>query len=402
MTRDELYTLAHLYKLCGLSAAIFTSQIFAVKFDDGRVGYLTTAGLTHSEICLSLFMGDHGLQCLRYLLSKRPNRHSGEIDVAYFFSSQDFLECSFEKKEDLSKKELKAARDFAKSRGLSLRQKYPYARFTKYRQGRFASTMTDEKDLERMGVALEAAIAMLRLIRHKGEDYVGFRFGKNKPLRVPMLVKKNGEWVNTMKRIPPVGPMFKPVKFEDELMLARLTQKRKHGTFICGTTFIPMAISLDGKKEGEMILNILMSLDAGTGVLGPNARGTIETLDREQRDFIAAMSERTYLPEKICVRDDLCEALLSDFCDKVGIEMTREGDFETLEMYLQEEIDIAKNPSGHMSTSHDIERLETAITEDQFDWTSLPTYIGEYLKSVAAAGLLSEAATEKIRAVLGE
>lgn len=55
-----------------------------------------------------------------------------------------------------------------------------------------------------------------------------------------------------------------------------------------------------------------------------------------------------------------------------------------------------------MSTSHDIERLETAITEDQFDWTSLPTYIGEYLKSVAAAGLLSEAATEKIRAVLGE
>ena len=37
MTRDELYTLAHLYKLCGLSAAIFTSQIFAVKFDDGRV-----------------------------------------------------------------------------------------------------------------------------------------------------------------------------------------------------------------------------------------------------------------------------------------------------------------------------------------------------------------------------
>lgn len=402
MTRDELYTLAHLYRLSGFCAALFDSQIFAVKFDDGRIGYLSSAGLTSSDTCLSLFMGDHGLQCLRYILRNRPNMSTSEIDIAYLYSSQDFLECSFEKKVDLTKEELKEAKDFAKSRGLSLRGKVRYPRFTKYEQGRFAIRLSDEKDVERMGVALEAAIAMLRLIRNIGEEKVGFKFTRKKPLVIPMLVRKNGEWINTMKRIPPVGIMFKRVKFEDELMIARLSQKGRRGTYLCGTVYIPMAISLDGPNKSESILNVLMSVNADTGALGPSARGTIKTLDRELRIFITALSEQRYLPEKIRVRDDLCEAMLSDFCEKVGIEMTRDGDFEILETHLQEKIDIARNPSGHMSISHDIKKLEANIAELQFDQQPLPPHVIECLKNIAAAGLLSERATEKIRAAFGD
>ena len=61
MISDKLYELAFAYKKTKLWKILWESELFAVKFSDGRIGYISIMGNLGEYCALGLYIGEEGL-----------------------------------------------------------------------------------------------------------------------------------------------------------------------------------------------------------------------------------------------------------------------------------------------------------------------------------------------------
>ena len=127
MDRFSTYDLAYTFKKSKLWQLIREQQVFAVRLPDGQIGYCLIMGQNGEHMALSLHIGAEGFSSYRRL----NGMDQGPITYEEMLQ-QDCIQCSIEKRDQLSPEELNELRSYCEDRGIPFRA--PFPQFARYKR----------------------------------------------------------------------------------------------------------------------------------------------------------------------------------------------------------------------------------------------------------------------------
>lgn len=437
-----LYELAFQLKGEKLWEKLPEQDLFAVRLPDGEIGYCSVMGMAGEHYALALYPGEEGiLTYFRVMDSdiEDPITHAG------YAASLDCLTCSFENKDFLSDEEVAEVRAYAASAGKRLRGRNAFPLFTRYRIGRYPWKLDSEQDALWMCQALRAALHVSKLIKERGKNswYLpeekkeetrqsevqesSFtqlslfgeeteqsypapelmqpgqgknRFGLTKylPHTLPLLEQAGGDWKVRQVPMPKPSLQWPRPAFNNGIMIEYLRRAKKKGVWECGTMYSTVPVQLDDDDlEAPFFPMLLVSVKHANGRrLDPpvlSETGDPEELVAEFADCLQQIG----CPKTILTGDDRCFALLSDLCEKIGVEL----DNTTSPRYLHEAMeDLLAEEEDELDSGNDPEKLkelcETLMSLPDEALRQMPSYLKRDLKSLSEAGMLPEELTKRL------
>lgn len=252
---DSLFDLAFAYKQTKLWKLLWDTQLFAIQFSDGQIGYCSVMGMAGEHNALAVYIGQAGLDSYRAIAGGAGRQSFDMVDddgnvLPTFQShehmmSQDCLQCAFEKKVDMRDWSVRAVQTYAKRNDLRLAGHYPD--FVRYRPYRFPWYLRDTIEQGYMAEALQAAIEVAKRIdadvaayqaeipafatrdaREVVRGKLGFSEGAPYRKKIPLLNMKDGAFVwssitlpNEKKKQYP-SPLIK----SNDILLARVKRTK--------------------------------------------------------------------------------------------------------------------------------------------------------------------------------
>lgn len=285
---DSLFDLAFAYKQTKLWKLLWDTQLFAVQFTDGQIGYCSVMGMAGEHNALAVYIGQAGLDSYRAIAGGAGEQNFDMVDddgnVLPTFQthermmSQDCLQCAFEKKADMRDQSVRAAQTYAKRNDLRLAGNYPD--FVRYRPYRFPWYMRDAIEQGYMAEALRAAIEVARRIEADVEAYqkeiptfctrdarevvrgkLGFSEGAPYRKKIPLLTMKNGAFVWSSIALPNEKKKQypSPLITSNDILLTRVKRTKKlvgqngQGTsWYCDIVMLPQPLrGVTGDAEAD-------------------------------------------------------------------------------------------------------------------------------------------------------
>lgn len=121
MTPDRLFELAFQYKKTKLWKKLWDSQIFAVRFSDGGIGYCSVMGMNGELNAIAVYPGQEGLDSLRLIYEDVPALD--ELAHMERLHCQDCMMLSFMNKSELNPRDIEELEAYCKKSGISPRGK---------------------------------------------------------------------------------------------------------------------------------------------------------------------------------------------------------------------------------------------------------------------------------------
>lgn len=444
---NNLYELAFQFKSEKLWDKLRDADLFAVRLPDGEIGYCSVMGMGGEHFALAVYPGDRGIQSFLRLADMD---HDDPFDWAEIPASQECLMCSFENKELLSEEELAEVRAYTSSVGKRLRGRNAFPQFTKYRVGRYLWRFETEQDTARMGEALCAALHLSQLIRERGgrfwrspeeealealyarrslerDSYKQLSLFDSEPadppampkpnaiiarqdgsfslaqaarVTLPLLERSGDGW--SLLTIPYPDEDYdwpKPI-FQNEILAEHLRRAKKKGIWECGTMYASVPVQLDDEdREAPYFPLLLISVKHSNGrrIEPLIISETGDPADMVQ-EFANCLRE-VGCPKTIRVGDDRCEALLTDLCQKIGVELDAEGPirylFEAMEDFLKDDEDDGDNGQTEAESLEELSNMLMSLPDDAL--RQMPPYLLRDVNRLADEGLLPQALTERLR-----
>lgn len=444
MTDSILYELAFAFKNTKLWNKMTDGDLFAVRLPDGEIGYCSVMGMAGEHYALALYPGERGIRSYFRLLELDPE---DPIDWAELRATQECLMCSFENKDMLSDEEIEEVRAYATSVGKRLRGSNAFPQFTKYRIGRYPWQFETEQDTERMRVALQAAIQVSQLIRERGRgnwilpepevretppsnqkpegsssvqlslfgegteefsplsepnalpenrDHAYF-MEQISAITLPLLEREGGAWAIRQISLPDVQTEWAKPKFSNGILTEYLRRAKKKGVWECGTMYASESVQLnDDDMEAPYYPMLLVSVKHANGRrLDPPIFSDTGEPGELIAEFANCLRE-VGCPKKILTGDDRCFTLLSDICQKIGIELDNDSPprylYEAMEDILEDDEDVLD-----MDESEKLEELCEMLMELPDEAIrNMPPYLSRDLSRLSEGGLLPEELTERL------
>ena len=394
---DKMYELALRYSNAKLWDLMYDDEPFAVQLSDGEIGYCSVMGRMGDHYALGLYVGDEGYQSYRQILDTDFDALD-DAAMSHLKASQSCLICSFEDKELLSPPELAEVKRFSEAHGKRIRGRNAYPQFLKHSPGRmpwpFDFSALDE---QRICQALEAAIALKRMLRQHSPEELGFRSMQEDPAAVPLLVYEQGRWVVKYTPLPSAEIVYPAPEFDNEVLAAHLRRKQKNGGWECGTARLPRPVRAEEHElEAPYFPFVLIAVDLESGYMLQPVVTDGDDAGEIVNGFAQLLMEGT-APESIFCAEERCFWLLEDFCAKAGIELVKVGKTVLLSDAVSDLLD-------HMATyDEDPEQMEmeqlldTLIQMDDHELRELPQELIDMLFSLAATNALPEALSSRIK-----
>lgn len=335
MDTDRLFELAFRFKKTALWKSIFEDQLFAVELSGGRTGYVSITGSMGDHIAASVYIGEQGLRC--YLIL---TEYGGVLDDGYnpAFLNNSCLQVILDDKEYLLPAEIEAAQRYAKRNGIKLSGRDAYPHFWHIAAGYYPHPVNEEADVLDLITALEAALTVAQGPFVNGFDYRDFEHIGRNSREVPLVSCENGRCTMKMTELPEI-PDYEPPKGEgfDELAAARLRKLQQKGVLQADLMIIPVPAEWE-QNGAQIIPTVLCVIDDKTGM----AINVQSVALYEQRSyvmlnkFMEALETAGFVPAEIKVADEYTEALLSGWCEKMGIALRCEEFLPELQKYKME------------------------------------------------------------------
>ena len=322
MYKKSLYDKASDYFKTDLWKQFYDTDLFAVKFRDGEIGYCCVMGQLGEHICLSVYPGNQGLYSFLGLLNSGEDLSEAEYQEMLF--SQDCIQCSQENKIDMFPDEIKEFKTYAEEAGITLKGKNgKYIHFARFKPNCAPWYVTDKKDLEYMEVALEAAVEVSKQLQKKSKKDLGFTL----TLQEIPLLEKNGKSFEWSKMELPKNVSITqavPVLAEDAVRILK-SFKRK-GSLECKVFRLPFPIQNKKDEPPRFPVFILcIDLESGMIVSSPEMIADEDEEGKLLEAFIKSLCNNKLLPKKISAFDDRTIRLLKNFCQKTETPMIIEA-----------------------------------------------------------------------------
>ena len=392
-----MYELALRFYNAKLWDLIYDDELFAVGLSDGEIGYCSIMGRMGDHYALGLYVGDEGYRSYRRILDTDFDALD-DAAMSHLKTSQSCLMCSFEDKELLSPPELAEVKRYGEAHGKRIRGRNAYPRFLKHSPGRlpwpFDFSALDE---QRICQALEAAIALKRMLRQHSLDELGFHSMQEHAEKIPLLVFERERWVVKYTLLPSAEIAYPEPTFENEVMAAHLRRKEKTGGWECGTARLPRPVRAEGHAlEAPYFPFVLVAVDLESGYVMQPIATDGEDAGEIVNGFAQLLME-SKVPESIFCAEERCFSLLKDFCAKAGIELAKVTETVLLSDAVSDLLD-------HMATyDEDPEQMEMEQMLDALlqmtdsELCELPQELIDMLFSLAATNALPEALSTRIQ-----
>ena len=398
MATERMYELAFQFKGVKLWQQLYDDEVFAVRLTDGEIGYCSVMGRMGDHFALGLYVGDEGYQSYRLLLDA-DQESIDDVAMGILLTSQSCLQCSFENKDMLSDEEWEEVRQYAQAHEKPIRGRNAYPQFTKYRPGRFPWHFDSAVDEQRICDALSAAIALKKILRQYSKEELGLYSLRESSEKIPMLAYEGNRWVVKYTKLPSSAIAYPEPLFTNEVMTARLRQKKKTEIWECGTMRLLTAIQEEGHEEKAPYYPLaLVYVELGTELVQQPIVTDGEDAAEMMNDFAAQLLDRERLPKTIYCGDDRCFALLKDLCEKTGIQRERTDELEALDEVMQSLLEHMAEDEDDLSTEDELAELVEALTQmSDTELRSAPQEIVNMLYSLAEAGELPDELSKRIK-----
>lgn len=330
MASDRLYELAFQFKNCRLWDVIADTELYAVQFQDGEIGYCSVMGMLRQHLAIGVYIGQSGYASCRYTLDLASPY--GDIDEMEAITAQECLQCSFENKEMLSEEELGAVRDYCRRSDKKLRGRNAFPQFLKYVPGRYPWPLGSEEEESRLIQALEASVWLRKTLNSRDKQSLGLNPVSDNTLKIPLLMKINEKWKLGYTILPNPEQIWPAPVLENEVLTARIRKLKKKGTWESGSFYLPEpARSEDDEEPAPYFPLILLNVDRKTGMVMIPIIGAAGQEEKMLLDLAERMVSENDCPAKILVGDARTEALLKDFCARTGVQLRYEGNLRAFE-----------------------------------------------------------------------
>ncbi len=398
MATEKMYELALQFKGIKLWQLLYDDEVFAVRLSDGEIGYCSVMGMLGDHFALGLYVGDEGYQSYRPLLDA-DYETMDDVKMGVLMTSQNCLQCSFENKEMLSDEELEEVRQYAKTHEKSVKGRNAYPQFTKYRPGRFPWRYDSRLDEQRICDALSAAIALKKILRQYSKKELKLYSLHEDVQKIPMLALEGGRWIVKYTRLPSSSISYPEPEFSNEVLAMRIKQKKKKGTWECGTMRLPTAVQEENHEEQAPCYPlVLICVDLRTEMVQQPIVSEDEDAAEMMKSFAEQLLELDSIPKTVCCGDDRSFALLKDLCTKTGIQIERTDQLQALDEVMQ---NLLENMGESEEGEPDYEQLEAMfdmlMQMRDSELKQMPQEMADMLYSLAEAGELPETLAKRIQ-----
>lgn len=395
---EKMYELAFQYKSTKLWKQLYDDELFAVRLEDGEIGYCSIMGELGDHIALGLYIGESGYQSYRFLLDQ-PRQVDDDILMGTLLTSQDCLQCSFENKDMLSDEELEEVHTYAAAHDKPLRGKNAFPQFTKYRPGRVPWHFDSPVDEQRICTALSAAIALKKMLRDHQKYELGLVSVHDGASKIPLLVQQGARWIIKFTTLPDATMNYPMVEWLDEMTTARVKRLKKRGTLQCGVMRLPSPVQdEDEQDEAPYFPLVLVCLNPTSGVL----LKPVLSKTGDGQDIAAGFAEMILsakaAPERIELRDEQTKAILSDFCGKAGIQAAIADDLSDLDdAMLQMMHRTGPDPDAEDEVEQIEDLCETLMQMRDGELKQMPDEMVAMLLDLAEDGVVPKALAKRLK-----
>ena len=343
MDKKDWYDLAYAFRKAALWKKIDEDELFAVrlpakKTSSKHIGYCVIMGRNGEHRALAVYVGEEGFSSFRRIMTEE---HRSFADMLI----QDCVQCSMERREDLSEEELSELREYCQASGAPFRA--PFPQFTRYAPYCMPYTPKEKGDWQAIRAALETVLKMNEAMTSAGKAVLGLRpvevspTGQNygaeqlgwflkqqtNEVTIPLYSVENG--VLRTERIPLPPPREiryrEPDRF-NEIAIARMRKNPQQGCWSAEVIRVPAPVDGDPPYVPAM----LMVVDEAGLVRGPVVAECAVYDPNEMLEKLLEAMEGSY-PACIRVRTEETRVLLAEFCRRAKIRLEVTDEAEALE-----------------------------------------------------------------------
>lgn len=396
MISDKLFEAALQYKNAKPWKVLLDSNLFAVRFSDGVVGYCSTMGNLGTYNALAVYPGEEAFESLRQIMY--PDDFM--VDQKKAALEQECLQCCFDNKSDLMPQELEAAQDYARRNGIVYRGKMAFPHFLRFQPYHLPWMLQGEREQEYLILALRSAVEIAQQLSAGGKtlEELGFEGQIHSERQIPLLewTEKGCVWSKTKLPAPREKQFPKP-RLENDLTVQRLKQMKKSGTWACELVYLmnPVENSNGGAPYYPLLLLAVNSVN-GQIIPPQMAENGQEAHLLEQ--FAEELLSSGICPYKMQVRADRTEKTLETFCKQVGIKLNPCRELPILD-------EIEADLSDFLDSGEEADQLNDLISMlmelDAGDLKSMPPALQKDLKALANDGMLPAPLVKKLNRAFG-
>lgn len=404
--KKEYLDLAYAFRKSKIWKKIYEEELFAVRLPKPRgkkkdeIGYCVIMGRNGEHLCLAVYIGDEGFSTLRELMS-------GEHESLAELLTQDCIQCSLERREEMEEEELEELRAYCQASGAPFRA--PYPRFTRFTPHCLPWFIRKPSDWQAIAEALRVVNRMAEVIAEQGKEALGLRpveigladqaYGAEQlsliqslpteVVTIPLYSLEKGELNAEQIPLPPCREKNypKPARIND-IAVAKMMKNRQGGTLQCEV------IRASAPVEGDppYVPALLIAVDKA-GMVGTPAVGQGPEYDPDDllEQFIASL-EGSY-PACIRVRTEETLALLEGFCARAKIRLETSGNMDLLDEAVANMEERMMDGAGVDGMVEETIRMLEAMPEEAI--REMPDFILDQLLSMT--DLLPEALIRKLQ-----
>ena len=401
MATDKMYELAFQYRSTKLWKQVYDSELFAVRLSDGEIGYCSVMGELGEHLALSVYVGERGYQSYRMILDADPSSMD-PIKEGFLLTSQDCLQCAFEKKDMLSDEELAEVRQYAKAHQRPLRGKNAFPQFTKYRPGRFPWHFDSPLDEARICDALSAAITLSGLLQAQSKEEMGLFPLSIFSQSVPLLEQSSGSWTVTAVGLPNAAMQYPEPPFDNELLAMRIKGLKKRGVWECGIVCMPKAVQSETPEEAPYFPQVLVAVNLITGMILKPVTTDAEDPAEMINGFAEELLNEKTAPKKIRAYDDRTYALLRNLCGKTGIRLVKDEKPEEIRNVMLDLIDHMGLEKDEIPELEQMDQLfQTLMIMRDGELRQMPPDLVRMILEMADMGVVPPELAKRLRRLFG-
>lgn len=371
MATEKMYEMAFRYKRAKLWKKMLDSELFALRLSDGEIGYCCVMSMGEGHNALALYVGDEGYQSFREMAFQDDDNFPDEENFvnAQWAFRQACLQCSFENREELDKRDARKVKEYAKAHGIQLRGPHAFPNFTKYARYRMPWGIRTREDEQRILEALDAALALAELLESNEKADLGIVPVEEDTKTLVLMIPGENGYRFSRTDVPEVWqPDYRELTRMDAESVAAVRKLRRKGVYACELLRIPGMIEADPNAlEAPPFPCLLLCVDIRSGFV----LTTQPTMDYEKnpetlRDmFIEALSNHGECPRAMKVRDEEVLVLLEDFCLKAGVLLSVDSDLPALDVARERILEAIYANARDMTEENEDEEGGFEFFEDE-------------------------------------
>ena len=320
---------AYAYKKTRLWQRVWEDMPFALRLQDGRVGYVSVMGRLGQHCALALYIGQAGLDAYTLMHAAED---VDEVERILRMTGSECLQAVLEDREHLPEDYRQEVLAYARERGLRLTGQHNYAVPLSCRANTHPVLTDDGTELALIGEALDAAVwaaGHLDEMRLRSLDELDDHW--------PLLERAgDGYRVGTITAPWPMAVTYPSGDSWDERLLSRVTALRPRGTWPMRLARILQPMPVEGDERLHFPVALIAVRDSEKKLLleiepVPDYEHHPDILLNRMMEAMLAERKR---PAAITVSDERTQELLARWCLKAGVALTREAHTEADEAAL--------------------------------------------------------------------